>query len=165
MPKTRTKIVQDDFTKRLLITHLAIIKRGEIRFKKNFSDAIKISSSFFWQIQEGTHNYPPGKQDLAKSGLLEKYGVNPTYLMGNSETQFVREARPIKRAVKEDAVKTNFANKNTKQVLLNELAAKEMTIKKQEQRIVELEQQLLQAAEPRVNYREPDNKSDKTNKK
>ena len=132
----------DDFTKRLLAVFRSLIKKQAIGTKTEFANAAGIKSlSQFNQIEKFERNYPDDteKRAKARSGLLEKYGVNPDYLLGKSEKEFLREPEKVERAMKLKEVEYNFRDKKEKKAVVDELESLQSEVKQLRERLAKYE--------------------------
>jgi len=138
------KIVRDPFTERLLAIMLELTKKGAIRFKKTYAEAIDIRLTTLYQIERQDRNYPldDTKRSLAQLSLKEKFFVNPTYLTGGSNTMFFKE--PLKVVVK------TGEGHVTKVSSTREVAGYIEQINKFKGRIAELEAELARCEKQRI---------------
>lgn len=132
-------IVQDQYTNRLINALIELVKRKAVRKKIDFVALLgkndkPMSLNMFYQIETNKRNFPIDDQrrKLAAVRLFETFGINPDYLLGRSETVFLRDPIPVNEVVKKNSVQLEYYRKKDKETLLlenEELRAENSTLK------------------------------------
>lgn len=119
----RPKILQDDFTKRIIevFTDLALIPA--IHRVKEFTDAINYEMSNWGLVRTGQRNFPKGRRTEAISALQNKYGVNKLYLLGlaGKKDMYDKKPSPLQLDGPVDYLMLEFSNKRQKKTIIDKV--------------------------------------------
>lgn len=119
----KPKVVQDDFTKRILdvFNDLALIPA--FHRVKQFTSVINYEMSNWGLVRTGERNFPQRKRTEAMSALQKHFGVNKLYLMGmaGKKDMYTNKPAPIDNDGPTDYLMLEFSNKLQKKAIIDKV--------------------------------------------
>jgi hypothetical protein len=140
----KKSIARDEFTQRLINIQVELVKLGAIAKKKEFSNALGVTSIFWNHIEARRNNFPKDemKRFFVAKSLQDTFKVRMEYLLTGTGTLFIEPPQKRVDAYGERAAGINFRDKAEKRKVLTELEDYKTQLEACKARVAELEAEI-----------------------